>query len=93
LDEYPSTCQHEKTASEPGNDLAVRHNFLQQNKDCECGNPEKIHDSTNEQKHHQRPTTAHTVDAVAYAERQSAAGITSEATVPRDECERRLTIE
>jgi hypothetical protein len=77
LGHHPCACQDEETASEPGNDLAVGRNFLQQHKDAECSNPKKIHDAPNEQQHHQRPATADTVEAVTQAERHSAAWIAS----------------
>jgi hypothetical protein len=92
LNKHPSAPRYEGETRKSRDDLARRYDFLQQHEDCERGNPEKIHDTTDEQERHQGPATANTIEAVTQAERQSAAPIAAEAPVAQDKCERRLAM-
>src|SRR5579863_5276323 len=92
LNQHPCAARDEGEASKPRDDTAGGDDFLQQHEDREGGDPEKIHDTANEQERYQRPATADTVDAVTQAERQSAGRIAAEAAVAQDECERRLAM-
>jgi hypothetical protein len=49
LNQHPSAPRYEGKASKSRDDPARRDHFLHQHKDCERGDPEKIHDTTNEQ--------------------------------------------